>query len=164
MAGIIEQKLPDFLLDHRAYAGRNRGGVFGLTAGAGRNHLVRATLESIAYQSRDVVDAMAKDGTGTADLRTMRVDGGASANNFLMQFQADILGIPVERPMVSETTALGAAYLAGLATGFWSGLDEIRGAWKLDRRFEPRMSADERDSLYAGWNEAVKRVRGWAHG
>jgi len=138
-----------------------RGGVFGLTAGSGRNHIVRATLESIAYQSRDVVEAMAKDGSGTADLRTMRVDGGASANNFLMQFQADILGIPVERPVVAETTALGAAYLAGLATGFWSGLDEIRGAWKLDRRFEPTMSADERDSLYAGWQEAVRRVRGW---
>jgi len=138
-----------------------RGGVFGLTAGSGRNHIVRATLESIAYQSRDVVEAMAKDGSGTADLRTMRVDGGASANNFLMQFQADILGIPVERPVVAETTALGAAYLAGLATGFWSGLEEIRSAWKLDRRFEPKMSADERDSLYAGWQEAVRRVRGW---
>ncbi|HKJ86502.1 MAG TPA: glycerol kinase GlpK [Spirochaetia bacterium] len=138
-----------------------RGGVFGLTAGSGRNHIVRATLESIAYQSRDVVEAMAKDGSGTADLRTMLVDGGASANNFLMQFQADILGIPVERPVVAETTALGAAYLAGLATGFWSGLEEIRSAWKLDRRFEPKMSADERDSLYAGWQEAVRRVRGW---
>jgi glycerol kinase len=141
-----------------------RGGVFGLTSGSGRNHLVRATLESIAYQSRDVVEAMAADGPARADLRTVRVDGGASANNFLMQFQADILGIPVERPVVAETTALGAAYLAGLATGFWSGLDEVKEAWKLDRRFEPRMSRDERDALYAGWQEAVRRVRGWADG
>ncbi|MFW5742256.1 MAG: glycerol kinase GlpK [bacterium] len=140
-----------------------RGAVFGLTAGSGRNHLIRATLESIAYQSRDVVDAMASDGPGHADLRTVRVDGGASANDFLMQFQADILGIPVERPVVSETTALGAAYLAGIATGFWSGLDEVRQAWKLERRFEPAMSRDQRDSLYAGWQEAVRRVRGWAN-
>ena len=139
-----------------------RGGVFGLTAGSGRNHMIRATLEAIAYESRDVVDAMARDGSGTADLRTMRVGGGASANNFLMQFQADILGIPVERPVVAETTALGAAYLAGLATGFWSGMDEVRGAWKLDRRFEPAMSDDQRESLYHGWQEAVRRVRGWA--
>ena len=139
-----------------------RGGVFGLTAGSGRNHLIRATLESIAYQSRDVVEAMARDGSGTAEVRTMRVDGGASANDFLMQFQADILGTAVERPVVAETTALGAAYLAGLGTGFWSGTDEIREAWKLERRFEPRMSDDERESLYAGWQEAVRRVRGWA--
>ena len=141
-----------------------RGGVFGLTAGSGRNHMVRATLESIAYQSRDVVDAMALDTGDSTELQTMRVDGGASANDFLMQFQADILGLPVERPVVAETTALGAAYLAGLATGFWSGTDEIAKAWKLDRRFEPQMSEDQRESLYAGWKEAVKRVRGWAHG
>ncbi|MFW5742714.1 MAG: glycerol kinase GlpK [Spirochaetota bacterium] len=141
-----------------------RGGVFGLTAGTGRNHMVRATLESIAYQSRDVVDAMALDTGDSTELQTMRVDGGASANDFLMQFQADILGLPVERPVVAETTALGAAYLAGLATGFWSGTHEIAKAWKLDRRFEPQMSDDERESLYAGWKEAVNRVRGWAHG
>ena len=137
-----------------------RGGVLGLTAGAGRNHLIRATLEAIAYQSRDVIDAMAAD--RGVELTTLRVDGGASANNFLMQFQADILGIPVERPVVAETTALGAAYLAGLATGFWSSQDEIQSAWKLDRRFEPRMSDDERESLYAGWKKAVDRVQGWA--
>ena len=140
-----------------------RGGVFGLTAGAGRNHFVRATLESIAYQSRDVVEAMIRDG-GSADLQTMRVDGGASANDFLMQFQADILGIPVERPAFAETTALGAAYLAGLSVGFWPDLDRIGAAWKLGKRFEPAMSADERDSRYAGWQEAVRRVGGWAHG
>ncbi len=141
-----------------------RGGVFGLTAGTGRNHLVRATLESIAYQSRDVVEAMARDGSGTAEVQTMRVDGGASANDFLMQFQADILGTAVERPVVAETTALGAACLAGLGTGFWSDAEEIRDAWKLERRFEPRMSEDERETLYAGWQEAVRRVRGWADG
>ncbi len=139
-----------------------RGGVFGLTAGSGRNHLIRATLESIAYQSRDVVEAMARDGSGTAEVQTMRVDGGASANDFLMQFQADILGTAVERPVVAETTALGAAYLAGLGTGFWSDREEIREAWKLERRFEPGMSEDERESLYSGWQEAVRRVRGWA--
>ena len=136
-----------------------RGGVFGLTAGSGRNHLIRATLESIAFQTRDVVEAMAADATS---VRALRVDGGASANGFLMQFQADILGVAVERPVVAETTALGAAYLAGLAAGFWSGTDEIAGAWKLDRRFEPTMSDDRRESLYHGWKEAVKRVGGWA--
>ena len=140
-----------------------RGGVFGLTAGSGRNHMIRATLEAIAYESRDVVDAMARDAASSeADLQTMRVDGGASANNFLMQFQADVLGIPVERPVVAETTALGAAYLAGISTGFWSGTDEVARAWKLDRRFEPAMSEDQRESLYHGWQEAVRRVRGWA--
>ena len=141
-----------------------RGGIFGLTAGANRNHIVRATLESIAYQTRDVVDAMAKDRSESSPVSTMRVDGGASANDFLMQFQADILGAAVERPAVAETTALGAAYLAGLATGYWSGLDEIQSAWRLERRFEPRMSEDERDSLYAGWQEAVSRVRGRSDG
>jgi glycerol kinase len=137
-----------------------RGGILGLTAGSGRNHIIRATLEAIAYQSRDVVDAMARD--GVSELKTVRVDGGASANNFLMQFQADILGIPVERPEVAETTALGAAYLAGLAVGFWKDLEEVRGAWKLDRRFEPSMSEDQRESLYSGWKKAVTRVQGWA--
>lgn len=139
-----------------------RGGILGLTAGTGRNHIVRATLEAIAFQSRDVVEAMAQDRGDEADLTTMRVDGGASANDFLMQFQADILGMPVERPVVSETTALGAAYLAGLAVGYWDGLEAIREAWRLERRFEPAMTEDERDSLYAGWKKAVSRVQGWA--
>jgi glycerol kinase len=145
-----------------------RGGVLGLTAGAGRNHIIRATLESIAFQSRDVVEAMVADersGHKSADLKALRVDGGASANNFLMQFQADILGIPVERPRVAETTALGAAYLAGLAVGYWSSMDEVATAWELDRRFEPVMSSDERETLYDGWKRAVQRVSGWeAHG
>ena len=92
----------------------------------------------------------------------MRVDGGAVANNFLMQFQADILGAPVQRPAVTETTALGAAYLAGLATGFWKSQDEIAGQWRLERSFEPAMSADQREALYAGWQRAVERARRWA--
>ena len=141
-----------------------RGAVLGLTAGASRNHIVRATLESIAFQTRDVVDAMAADRSGSPAESTLRVDGGASANDFLMQFQADILGAAVERPAVAETTALGAAYLAGLATGYWSGLDEIRRAWRLERRFEPEMSEDERETRYAGWQDAVSRVRGRAGG
>lgn len=139
-----------------------RGGVLGLTAGTGRNHVIRATLESIAYQSRDVVEAMAADeGTDLSGLQTLRVDGGASANNFLMQFQSDILGVPVERPKIAETTALGAAYLAGLAVGYWDSLDEISDRWELDRRFQPSMSADRRDELYGNWKRAVERVSRW---
>ncbi|MCK4514473.1 MAG: glycerol kinase, partial [Spirochaetaceae bacterium] len=139
-----------------------RGGILGLTAGTGKNHVIRATLESIAYQSRDVVEAMAADeGTNLAGLQTLRVDGGASANNFLMQFQSDILGVPVERPRVAETTALGAAYLAGLAVGYWDSLDEISDRWELDRRFEPSMSANRREDLYGNWKRAVERVSRW---
>lgn len=140
-----------------AYA---RGAVLGLTRGSGRAELVRATLESIAFQSRDVVDAMSAD-AGLA-LQTLRVDGGAAANDFLMQFQADILGAPVQRPAVTETTALGAAYLAGLASGFWRCAGEIAAQWRVERVFEPRMSADERESHYATWRRAVERSRGWA--
>jgi glycerol kinase len=136
-----------------------RGGILGLTAGAGRDEIVRATLEAIAYQTRDVVDSMSNDCSSSAG--ALRVDGGASANNFLMQFQADILGLPVERPVVAETTALGAAYLAGLAVGYWTDQDELAAAWRLDRRFEPRMSEDQRETLYSGWREAVRRVAGW---
>ena len=138
-----------------AYA---RGAVLGLTRGSGRAEIVRATLESIAFQSRDVVDAMSAD-AGLA-LQELRVDGGAAANDFLMQFQADILGTPVQRPAITETTALGAAYLAGLASGFWSSSEEIAGQWRVERVFEPRMSADERESRYAAWRTAVARVRG----
>ena len=127
-------------------------------AKSGRAEIVRATLESIAFQSRDVVDAMSAD--AGLDLRALRVDGGAAANDFLMQFQADILGTPVQRPEITETTALGAAYLAGLASGFWSSSEEIAGQWRVERVFEPRMSADERESRYAAWRNAVARVRG----
>ena len=140
-----------------AYA---RGAVLGLTRGSGRAQIVRATLESIACQSRDVVDAMSAD-AGLA-LQGLRVDGGAAANDFLMQFQADILGAPVQRPAITETTALGAAFLAGIAAGFWRDSEEIAGQWRVERVFEPRMSTDEREGRYALWQRAVERARGWA--
>ena len=134
-----------------------RGVIAGLTRGAGRNHIVRAALESIAYQTRDLVEAMESDsGSGLGELR---VDGGATANDFLMQFQADILGVPVVRPSYLETTALGAAFLAGLATGFWSGTGELEQFWSVDRRFEPGMSESRREELYAGWRAAVGRAQ-----
>ena len=137
-----------------------RGAIVGLTRGSGKAQIVRATLESIAYQTRDVVAAMVAD-SGLA-LEALRVDGGAVANNFLMQFQADILGVPVQRPRITETTALGAAYLAGLATGIWESQDEIATQWQLEQTFEPQMSADQRDALYAKWQAAVERARAWA--
>lgn len=137
-----------------------RGTIVGLTRGSGRAHIVRATLESMAFQTRDVVEAMLAD--GDFGLKALRVDGGAVRNNFTMQFQADILGVPVERPAVTETTALGAAYLAGLAVGFWQSQSEIATQWKLERAFEPTMSADQRETLYAQWKRAVERSRGWA--
>jgi glycerol kinase len=135
-----------------------RGTIVGLTRGTGRAYIVRATLESIAYQTRDVLEAMRAD--SAIELQTLRVDGGAVRNDFLMQFQADILGVPVERPAVTETTALGAAYLAGLATGFWSSQGQLTHQWAVEKTFEPQMSADERDTLYAGWQRAVERARG----
>jgi glycerol kinase len=134
-----------------------RGAILGLTRGVGRAHIVRAALESLAYQTRDVVDAMADD-SGTR-LTTLRVDGGASSNNFLMQFQADVLGVPVERPKLVETTAMGAAALAGLAVGFWSSPKDLARACQLDRRFKPKMAGPARDALYRGWRAAVARVR-----
>ena len=137
-----------------------RGVMVGLTRGAGRNHIIRAALESIAYQTADVLQAMERD--AGLPLRELRVDGGASANNFLMQFQADIIGRTLRRPMIPETTALGAAYLAGLATGVWRDLDDIRSQWTLDRLYEPEMSETDRTRLRAGWHKAVERARGWA--
>ena len=134
-----------------------RGAILGLTRGAGRNHVIRAALESIAYQTADVLRAMEED-TGIPLLEP-RVDGGASANNFLMQFQADIIDRPLRRPRVRETTALGAAYLAGLATGVWKSLDDIQGSWTLGRLYEPAMAADRREMLLTGWHDAVDRVR-----
>ena len=134
-----------------------RGAILGLTRGAGRNHIIRAALESIAYQTADVLRAMEED--AGIPLRELRVDGGASANNFLMQFQADLVDRPLSRPNIRETTALGAAYLAGLAVGMWSGLDDIRGSWTLDRRYQPAMEAKQREDLLSGWHEAVDRVR-----
>ncbi|MFY9429023.1 MAG: glycerol kinase GlpK [bacterium] len=137
-----------------------RGTIVGLTRGAKREHLVRATLESIAYQTRDVLDAMVKD--SGVELKALKVDGGAVANNFLMEFQADILGVPCLLPVVAETTALGAAYLAGLAVGYWSDLDEIAANWQVDKEFVPQMAAEEREKLYRGWKRAVERSRAWA--
>jgi glycerol kinase len=135
-----------------------RGAIFGLTRGTTKAHIIRATLESLAYQTKDVLEAMEKD--AGVSLKGLRVDGGASANNLLMQFQADILGAPVERPKIIETTALGAAYLAGLATGFWK-LVELQEKWQLDAAFEPEMSEKERDKLYNAWQKAVRRTMDW---
>lgn len=136
-----------------------RGSMLGLTRGANKNHIIRATLESIAYQTRDVLDAMQED--SGINLQALKVDGGAVANNFLMQFQADILGVPVDRPEVTETTALGAAYLAGLAVGFWSNKEEIAKNWKVDKEFSPEMSVDAKEKLYTGWQKAVARAKKW---
>lgn len=134
--------------------GDMRGAVFGLTRGTTKEHFVRATLESLAYQSKDVLDVMAVD--SGLKLTSLRVDGGAVRNEFLMQFQSDLLDTEVERPIVNETTALGAAYLAGLAVGYWKDQDEIKGSWRLDRSFKPAMPGDERRRLYEGWQKAVR--------
>ncbi|HVB61207.1 MAG TPA: glycerol kinase GlpK [Ktedonobacteraceae bacterium] len=136
-----------------------RGTIIGLTRGSTVGHIARATLESMCYQTRDVLEAMEADSGVT--LKTLRVDGGAVVNNLLMQFQADILGVAVQRPKVAETTALGAAYLAGLAVGFWSSKEEVAEHWAVDRTFEPQMSADQRNSLYKGWKRAVERSLNW---
>src|SRR5581483_9316292 len=134
-----------------------RGAVVGLTRGATRAHLARAALEAMAYQTRDVVECMQRDSGIKA--KELRVDGGATRNDFLCQFQADILGLPVVRPVVTETTALGAAYLAGLAVGFWKNEKEIAQQWQVEKRFEPQMKKSEREQLYEGWQAAVARVR-----
>ncbi len=136
-----------------------RGAIVGLSRGAKREHIVRATLESIAYQTKDVLSAMEKDSGIT--LKALKVDGGAAANNFLMQFQADILSVPVHRPQVVETTALGAAYLAGLAVGFWKDQNEIRSNWAVDREFSVNMPESSRNKLYEGWKKAVTRSMDW---
>ena len=140
-----------------AYA---RGAMFGLTRGSTRAHIARAALEGIAFQSADILDAMQRDAGIT--LSELRVDGGAAANNLLMQFQADILGVPVVRPQVLETTALGAAYLAGLATGFWSGTEDIAHNIRIERRFEPAMRREQAGELREEWAKAVARTKGWA--
>ena len=137
-----------------------RGTIVGLTRGSGRAELARAALEAAAYQSRDVLEAMEADSGLT--LKELRVDGGMVANNWLMQFQADLLGVRVQRPVVAETTALGAAYLAGLATGYWDSLDDVTRSWAMDREFIPSMPSDERARLYQGWSRAVARARDWA--
>ena len=152
-----------------------RGAIFGITRGANKNHLVRATLESLAYQVKDLIDAMSQDLLDTnADcdetperkttmgLSTLRVDGGAAANNFLMQFQSDILNCPVLRPVCIETTSLGAAYLAGLATGYWESQQDILDNWQIERTFTPNMEEEKREELLKGWAKAVSRVGSWA--
>ena len=137
-----------------------RGLLIGLTRGTDRRHLARAALEAMAYQTADVVAAMTAD--ARIELAELRVDGGAAANDLLCRFQADILGVPVVRPRITETTVLGAAFLAGLGAGVWSSLDELSGVWQLDRRFEPRMHDTEREHLLVGWRAAVERSGGWA--
>ncbi|MEE1243350.1 MAG: glycerol kinase GlpK [Frisingicoccus sp.] len=137
-----------------------RGTVVGLTRGVNKNHFVRATLESLAYQTYDVLKAMESD--SGIKLSALKVDGGACANNFLMQFQSDILDTRVERPECVETTALGAAYLAGIAVGYWKDIEDIKANWKLERTFEPNMVETCREKSIQGWHEAVKRAKGWA--
>ncbi|MFE4427375.1 glycerol kinase GlpK [Peribacillus butanolivorans] len=131
-----------------------RGAVFGLTRGTSKEHFVRATLESLAYQTKDVLDAMEAD--SGIELKTLRVDGGAVKNDFLMQFQSDLLRVPVERPTINETTALGAAYLAGLAVGYWKDQEEIAQQWAIDKTFNPAMDEQESEKLYDGWKKAVQ--------
>ena len=132
----------------------------GITRGTNKNHIIRATLESIAYQVCDVIDAMKAD--SGIELRTLKVDGGASANNFLMQFQADMLNRPVNRPASIESTALGAAYLAGLAVGYWDSIMDVVKNVQLDKVFSPEMTDEERATKRKGWNKAVRYAFGWA--
>lgn len=139
-----------------------RGVIVGLTRYTTRAHLVRATLEAICYQTREALEAMERD--AGLKLESLKVDGGATRNSLLLQLQADILGIPVERPVVSETTALGAAYAAGLAVGYWDGISALKSHWQLDRRFEPTWDATRRDEGYRGWQRAVERAKGWLEG
>ena len=142
--------------------GEARGAVFGITRGTGRAELIRATLESLAYQTKDVLTAMEADAGMT--LQTLRVDGGAVSNAFLMQFQSDLLNVPVERPVIHETTALGAAYLAGLAVGFWQHRSELASHWQLERQFTPTMSEAARHERYSGWQQAVRATMAFKPG
>ena len=134
-----------------------RGAVFGVTRGTTKEHFIRATLESLAYQTKDVLCAMEAD--SGIELKTLRVDGGAVKNNFLMQFQSDMLNVPVERPVINETTALGAAYLAGLAVGYWESQEEIKTQWHMDKSFTPAMEAETSEELYAGWKKAIEATK-----
>jgi glycerol kinase len=136
-----------------------RGAIVGLSRFNTKAHLARATLEAICYQTRDVLEAMVED--SGVRLEVLKVDGGATVNDTLMQLQADILGVPVVRPVVAETTALGAAYAAGLAVGFWSDLNDLVENWRIDKRWEPRWTKDQRDAAYAGWKKAVQRTLDW---
>ena len=136
-----------------------RGVIAGLTRFANRGHLCRAVLEATAYQTREVLEAMEKD--SNVALKALKVDGGMVFNELLMQFQADILAVPVVRPKVAETTSLGAAYAAGLAVGYWQNLDELRANWAVDRQWQPNMDAQHSARLYASWNKAVQRTLNW---
>lgn len=136
-----------------------RAGILGLTRGAKKEHIVRAALESIAYRSRDVLDVMVRD--SNIEITSLKVDGGASRNNFLLQFQSDITGVKVIRPQLVETTAMGAAFLAGLATGFWKNIEELHSIWNEDRSFAASMPVQEREKLYKGWQKAISRVCDW---
>jgi glycerol kinase len=139
-----------------------RGVIAGLTRFANKGHLARAALEATAYQTREVLDAMQKD--SAVALQALKVDGGMVYNELLMQFQADLLAVPVVRPKVAETTALGAAYAAGLAVGFWENLDDLRENWQMDKTWRPRMESGERERLFRGWLKAVERTFGWVEG
>ncbi len=136
-----------------------RGAMYGLTRGATAGHIARAALEGIAFQVKDVLTAMEAD--SGISIKELRVDGGASVNKTLTQFQSDILGIPIVRPKVTETTALGAAYLAGLAVGFWKSTDELQKKWEIDARFEPEMKTSEKERLLEKWNQAVEKSKNW---
>ncbi len=135
-----------------------RGTIIGIAHGATKHHIARAALEAMAYQTRDCFDQVKQFGH---EIKIVRADGGAAQSNFLLQFEADILGIPVERPVITETTVLGAAYFAGLAVGYWGSLEEIASKWQLERRFEPGISTDRRESLYHGWQKAIRHAAGW---
>jgi glycerol kinase len=137
-----------------------RGTIVGMTRGTTAGHIARAAVEAIAYQSAELLDAMQKD--AACPVAEVRADGGAARNDMLMQFQADLLGVPVIRPTVTETTALGAAYLAGLALGFWSSQQEIAAQWQAERRFEPQMAPGRRDALVSRWSRAVEHAKSWA--
>ena len=137
-----------------------RGTIVGITRGVNKYHIIRATLESLAYQVNDVLEAMKAD--SGIDLAALKVDGGASANDFLMQTQADIINAPVNRPQCVETTAMGAAYLAGLAVGYWSSKEDVIKNWAIDRTFEPALSDEDREAKVKGWKKAVKYAYGWA--
>ena len=137
-----------------------RGAIVGLTRGVNKYHIIRATLDSLCYQTNDVLQAMKAD--SGIDLAALKVDGGASANNYLMQTQADLSGAPVLRPRCVETTAMGAAYLAGLAVGYWAGKEDVVKNWAIDRTFQPAIVPEERETCIRGWNKAVRCAYGWA--
>ncbi len=137
-----------------------RGTIVGITRGVNKYHIIRATLESLAYQVNDVLDAMKAD--SGIDLAALKVDGGASANDFLMQTQANIINAPVNRPQCVETTAMGAAYLAGLAVGYWESKEDVIKNWAIDQTFEPKIDDEQRNKMIKGWNKAVKYAYGWA--